>query len=55
VVDDLVGAIATARPLAGTLDMPRRPDSTTITEANGKIHYCGIAGSEAVNEGRQSP
>jgi hypothetical protein len=33
--------------------MPQRPDSMTITDANGRIHYCGIIGSEAVDEGRQ--
>lgn len=54
-VDHLDGAIATARLLAQTLDMPQRPDSMTITDANGKMHYCGIIGSEAANEGRQWP
>jgi hypothetical protein len=52
-VDDLDGAIAAARLLAQTLDMPQRPDSMTITHANGKIHYSGTIGSGAVNEGRQ--
>jgi hypothetical protein len=33
--------------------MPQRPDSMMITDANGKIHYCGIIGSEAKVEGRQ--
>lgn len=54
-VDDLDGAIAAARLLALALDMPQRPDSMTITDANGKIHYSGSIGSEAVNEGRQRP
>lgn len=52
-VDDLDGATAAARLLAQTLDMPQRPDSMTITDANGKMHYSGIISSEAVNEGRQ--
>lgn len=52
-VDDLDGAIAAARLLAQTLDMPQRPDSMTITDANGRMHYCGIISLEAVNEGRQ--
>jgi len=45
-------AIAAARLL------PRHaqhPDSMTITDPNGKMHYFGIIGSEAVNEGRQCP
>lgn len=54
-VDDLDGAIATARLLARTLDMPQCPDSMTITDTNGKMHYSGIIGSEAANEGRQWP
>ena len=52
-VDDLDGAVAAARLLARTLDMPQRPDSMTITDANGKMHYSGIISSEAVHEGRQ--
>jgi len=52
-VDGLDGAIAAARLLARTLDMPQRPDSMTITDANGKMHYSGIIGLEAVNEERQ--
>ncbi|MEO5322899.1 hypothetical protein PV773_06200 [Mesorhizobium sp. CC13] len=52
-LDDLDGAIAAARLLARTLDMPQRPDSMTITDPNGRMHYCGIIGSEAVDEGRQ--
>jgi hypothetical protein len=52
-VDDLDGAMAAARLLARTLDMPQHPDSMMITDANGKMHYSGIIGSEAVNEGRQ--
>ena len=52
-VDDLDGAIAAARLLARTLDMPQRPDSMTITDANGKTHYSGIVGLDAVDEGRQ--
>ena len=52
-VDGLDGAIAAARLLARTLDMPQRPDSMTITDANGKMHYSGIIGLEAMDEGRQ--
>jgi hypothetical protein len=52
-LDDLDGAIAAARLLARTLDMPQRPDSMTITDANGKMHYSGVIDPEAVNEGRQ--
>lgn len=52
-VDDLDGAIAAARLLAQTLDMPQRPDSLAITDANGKMHYSGVIDPEAVNEGRQ--
>jgi hypothetical protein len=52
-VDDLDGAMAAARLLARTLDMPQHPDSMMITDANGKMHYSGIIGSEAVKEGRQ--
>lgn len=52
-VEDLDSAVAAARLLAQTLDMPQRPDSMTITDGNGKMHYCGIVGSEAMNEGRQ--
>lgn len=52
-VDDLDGAIAAARLLAQTLDMPQHPDSMTITDTDGKMHYCGIIGWEAVNEGKQ--
>jgi hypothetical protein len=52
-LDDLDGAIAAARLLARTLDMPQRPDSMTITDANGKMHYSGIIGLEAMDEGRQ--
>ena len=52
-VGDLDGAIAAARLLAQTLDMPQRPDSMTITDANGKMHYSGIIGLEAMDEGRQ--
>ncbi|MEQ1940388.1 hypothetical protein ABMA46_19265 [Mesorhizobium sp. CN5-321] len=52
-VDGLDGAIAAAQLLARTLDMPQRPDSMMITDANGKVHYCGIIGLEAVNEERQ--
>jgi len=52
-VDGLDGAIAAARLLARTLDMPQRPDSMMITDANGKVHYSGITGLEAVNEERQ--
>jgi hypothetical protein len=52
-VDGLDAAIAAARLLARTLDMPQRPDSMTITDANGKMHYSGIIGLEAVNEERQ--
>ena len=52
-VDDLDGAVAAARLLARTLDMPQRPDSMTITDANGKTHYSGIVGLDAVDEGRQ--
>lgn len=52
-VDDVDGAIAAARLLAQTLDiMPERPDSMTITDANGRMHYCGIISLEAVNERR---
>jgi len=51
-VDDLDGAIAAGRLLAQTLDMPQRPDSMTITDANGRMHYCGIISLEAVNERR---
>ncbi|PBC00905.1 hypothetical protein [Mesorhizobium sp. WSM3860] len=50
---DLDGAIAAARLLARTLELPQHPDSMMITDANGKMHYSGIIGSEAVNEGRQ--
>jgi hypothetical protein len=50
---ELDGAIVAARLLARTLDMPQRPDSMTITDASGKMHYCGIIGSEAADEGRQ--
>jgi hypothetical protein len=52
-VGGLDGAIAAARLLARTLDMPQRPDSMTITDANGKMHYSGIIGLEAMDEGRQ--
>lgn len=52
-VDDLDGATAAARLLPQTLDMPQRPDSMKITDGNGKMHYSGIIGSEAVNEERQ--
>jgi len=52
-VEDLDGAIAAAQLLARTRDMPQRPDSMMITDANGKVHYCGIIGLEAVNEERQ--
>ncbi|WP_292060854.1 hypothetical protein [Mesorhizobium sp.] len=51
-VDDLDGAIAVAAVGAD----PRHaatPDRMTITGADGKLHYCGIVGSEAVSEGRQ--
>jgi hypothetical protein len=34
-VDDSEGAIAAARLLARTLDMPQHPDSMMITDANG--------------------
>lgn len=52
-VDDLDGAIAAARLLARTLDMPQRPDSMAITDAKGKTHYSGVIDPEAVNEERQ--
>jgi hypothetical protein len=52
-VDDLDGAIAAARLLARSLDMPQHPDSMTITDANGKIHYSGIIGSDVVYDGSQ--
>lgn len=52
-LDNLDGAIAAARLLAQTLEMPQRPDSMTITDGNGKVHYTGIIGLEAVDEGRQ--
>jgi hypothetical protein len=52
-VDDLGGAVAAARLLAQTLDMPQHPDSMTITDTDGTMHYCGIIGWEAVNEGKQ--
>lgn len=52
-IDDLDGAIAAGRLLARTLDMPQCADSMTITDANGVMHYSGIIGSEAMNEGRQ--
>ena len=51
-VDDLEGAIAAAQLLAQTLDMPQHPDSMTITDANGKIHYSNVD-SEAVSDGIQ--
>jgi hypothetical protein len=51
-VDDLDSAVAAARLLVQSLNMPQDPDSMTITDADGKIHYCGIIRSEAVNEGR---
>ena len=54
-VDDLERAIAAARLLARTLDMPQYPDSMTITDANGKMHYRGIVGRGSVNEGKQEP
>jgi len=52
-VEDLDGALAAARLLAQTLDMPQQPDSMSITDANDKMHYSGIIGSDAVNDGRQ--
>jgi hypothetical protein len=50
-VKDIDMAIAAARLLAQTQDMPQCPDSMTITNANGEMHYCGIIGQEA-DEGR---
>ncbi|MFC3206089.1 hypothetical protein [Aquamicrobium soli] len=50
-VKDIEVAIAAARLLAQTLDMPQCPDSMTITDANGQLHYSGIIGREA-DEGR---
>jgi hypothetical protein len=38
-IGGLDGAIAAARLLARTLDLPQRPDSMMITDANGKSHY----------------
>lgn len=50
---DLANAIEIAHLLSQTLDMPQQPDAIAITDANGKIHYSGIIGSEAKDEGRQ--
>ncbi|WP_027051472.1 hypothetical protein [Mesorhizobium erdmanii] len=49
---DLDDAIEIARVLAGTLNMPQRPDAMTIADANGATLYSGALATQAVNEGR---
>lgn len=49
---DLDDAIEIARLLAGTLNMPQRPDAMTIADANGATLYSGVLAGEASNEDR---
>ncbi|UCI34685.1 hypothetical protein [Mesorhizobium sp. B4-1-4] len=49
---DLDDAIEIARLLAGTLNMPQRPDAMTIADANGATLYSGVLVGEAINEER---
>ncbi|RUZ68106.1 hypothetical protein [Mesorhizobium sp. M7A.F.Ca.US.007.01.1.1] len=45
---DLEDAIEIARVLAGTLNMPQRPDAMTIADTNGATLYSGVLASEAI-------
>ncbi|MDF3218346.1 hypothetical protein EN962_35065 [Mesorhizobium sp. M7A.F.Ca.CA.001.09.2.1] len=45
---DLEDAIEIARLLAGTLNMPQRPDAMTIADTNGATLYSGVLASEAI-------
>ncbi|MBZ9763388.1 hypothetical protein LB553_21240 [Mesorhizobium sp. CA8] len=49
---DLHDAIEIARLLAGTLNMPQRPDAMTIADANGATLYSGVLVGEAINAER---
>lgn len=51
--DDVEGAIAAARLMARTLDMPQRPDAMKVTDADGKTLYSGACCAEASGDGRQ--
>jgi hypothetical protein len=52
---DAQDAIAIARRLALTLDMPQRPDAMSVTSAWGKVLYSGDLGIQPDNEGGPSP
>lgn len=44
-------AIAIARRLALTLDMPQRPDAMSVTSAAGKLLYSGDLGIQPDGDG----
>lgn len=52
---DAEDAIAVARRLALTLDMPQRPDAMSVTDDSGKLLYRGDLGIRPENEGTLSP
>ncbi|MBZ0164231.1 MAG: hypothetical protein K8H74_16140 [Notoacmeibacter sp.] len=49
---DLDDAIAIARKLLLTLDMPQLPDAMAITDADGATLYSGTLDAEATKQGR---
>ncbi|TPI66793.1 hypothetical protein FJ420_23845 [Mesorhizobium sp. B3-1-3] len=49
---DLDNAIAIARLLARTLNMPQWPDAVTISEADGAALYSEIIAAQGGGEGR---
>ncbi len=49
---DLADAIAIARRLSRTLDMPQRPDAMTITDATGATLYSGVIDAAATGNAR---
>ena len=48
---DVEDAIAIARRLAQTLDMPQQPDAMSVTSAWGKVLYSGDPGIQSDTEG----
>lgn len=52
---DAEDAIAIARQLALTLDMPQRPDAMSVTSSWGRVLYTGDPGIQPDNEGGLSP
>lgn len=52
---DVEAAIARARRLSQTLDLPQRPDAITITDADGRVLYSGTIDIDALCEERSRP